>query len=244
MTPTSGNLYIAKIVAQTGGSVSNLWTVLSSGGGGFVATTTANVTGAANASGLIRLALDNASVFSTNDVVVNQNIVWSPSSVTVNGSWAITVVDGTHIDLQGSTFSGSWLVGGTVTRSPNCMGLYDASGNFIAASIDQSGTWTVGNGARASQLVNPTPPSLVIGTSYYVVILVNVSGGGSFVPTFRGFGTPFAANGNLTGSGLRWATPAAASVGGSSNPTTKLPKTLTPSGFIFPVATQFVAIGP
>lgn len=71
-----------------------------------------NVTNAAsNGSGLIRLTITSTSTLATgNEVSVAQ--VGGTSEA--NGSWIITVIDGTNIDLQGSTFLNAYTSGGTV----------------------------------------------------------------------------------------------------------------------------------
>lgn len=75
------------------------------------------ISGAANnGAGLIRLALDTTVGYTTGDVRVVQNV---GGTTEANGTWPLTVVDATHVDLQGSVFvhaytSGGVLGGGTV----------------------------------------------------------------------------------------------------------------------------------
>jgi hypothetical protein len=75
-----------------------------------------HLTGAANnGSGLIRIQTAVAHTYETGDKV---NIP-SPGPGGVSaamGQWVITVVDSTHFDLQGSTFSGTYTTGGTCLR--------------------------------------------------------------------------------------------------------------------------------
>ena len=74
---------------------------------------TLSVTGTAdNGSGLIRLAVN-----STAALVAGANVtVESVGGTTAaNGTWQYTIVDGTHIDLTGSAYSGAYTSGGTVT---------------------------------------------------------------------------------------------------------------------------------
>ncbi len=58
----------------------------------------------------------------------------SVSTTEANGSWTITVVDGTHIDLQGSAFSNTYTSGGYVAGSIEDLGvnLDDISGATLA----------------------------------------------------------------------------------------------------------------
>jgi len=93
-----------------------------------------NITGAAdNGSGLIRLTVKNANALSTGDSVT----VASVGGVTAaNGTWTVTVASSTAIDLQGSTFSGTYTSGGawsvnstyTVPSSPNYAVYRDVNG--------------------------------------------------------------------------------------------------------------------
>lgn len=73
------------------------------------------VSGAAdNGSGLVRLTVGSTSGWTTGD----QKTVASVGGTTeANGLWTITVVDGTHIDLQGSTFANAYTSGGYVAVS-------------------------------------------------------------------------------------------------------------------------------
>lgn len=67
---------------------------------------TVAVSGAAdNGSGLVRLTVSSTAQFATGNTVIVYGIGGVPS---VNQRWTATVVDGTHLDLQGSTFSGTY----------------------------------------------------------------------------------------------------------------------------------------
>lgn len=64
---------------------------------------------------LIRLTLNT-----TNGLITGQQVtVAEVSGVLANGNWTITVVNGTQIDLQGSTFSGFYSSGGYVVNNPS-----------------------------------------------------------------------------------------------------------------------------
>lgn len=70
------------------------------------------ITGAANnGSGLIRLTMTDTSNFTTGQRKIVSGIV---GTVEANDEWVITVVDATHIDLQGSTFANNYVSGGTI----------------------------------------------------------------------------------------------------------------------------------
>jgi hypothetical protein len=73
-----------------------------------------SITGAANnGSGLIRITVATGTL-TTGQVVT---ITGVGGVTNANGTWTITVIDGTHIDLQGSTFAGVYTSGGTVGGS-------------------------------------------------------------------------------------------------------------------------------
>ena len=70
------------------------------------------VTGASdNGSGLIRLTVASTSTFVTGQELIVGNV---NGTTEANGGWMVTVVDPTHIDLQGSTFANAYISGGTV----------------------------------------------------------------------------------------------------------------------------------
>jgi hypothetical protein len=70
------------------------------------------VTGAANnGSGLIRLTVADTTGLTTGDVRYVSSV---GGTTEANGVWTITVVDATHVDLQGSTFTNAWTSGGAI----------------------------------------------------------------------------------------------------------------------------------
>lgn len=74
-----------------------------------------HITGAANnGAGLIRLTVSSTAGWATNDIKAISNIVGTTEA---NGNWKVTVVDGTHIDLQGSIFANAYVSGGVVGGS-------------------------------------------------------------------------------------------------------------------------------
>lgn len=83
---------------------------------GFTRTANASataVTGAVNnGSGLIRLTMPSTALYSTGQVLYVSGV----GGVTAaNGQWTVTVIDATHIDLQGSAFAGVYTSGGSAT---------------------------------------------------------------------------------------------------------------------------------
>jgi hypothetical protein len=79
-----------------------------------------NVKGsAAGAGGVVRLQVDSTQQVNTNDTVIVSAV---GGTTEANGTWPVTVIDATHIELQGSTFVHAWTSGGTatdVTAPPN-----------------------------------------------------------------------------------------------------------------------------
>ena len=69
-----------------------------------------------NGSGLIRLT-----VATTNGLITNQQVTVREveGATSANGNWTITVVNTTQIDLQSSSFSGSYTSGGYVINNPS-----------------------------------------------------------------------------------------------------------------------------
>lgn len=77
------------------------------------------VSGAAdNGSGLIRLttATNTGLGIATNDLMSVSGVVGTTEA---NGQWAVTVINATHLDLQGSTFTNAYVSGGQVNFNPS-----------------------------------------------------------------------------------------------------------------------------
>jgi hypothetical protein len=65
-----------------------------------------------NGSGLIRLTVTSTAAMTTGDI---RSVSAVTGTTEANGRWTITVVDGTHIDLQGSTFVNAYVSAGVVS---------------------------------------------------------------------------------------------------------------------------------
>lgn len=102
---------VAKSPAPVSLGVNGKWTDNTIVGGGFPATLA--VTGTADASGLIRLTLANTATLANNDVV---QILSVGGTIEANGVWLCTVIDATHIDLQGTVYANAWTSGGTIQK--------------------------------------------------------------------------------------------------------------------------------
>jgi hypothetical protein len=70
------------------------------------------ITGAANnGAGLIRVTVADSSSFATGQSKTVSDVLGTTEA---NGTWLITVIDATHIDLQGSSFTNAYISGGTI----------------------------------------------------------------------------------------------------------------------------------
>lgn len=85
------------------------------------------VTGAAGSAGLIRLALASTRGLMTGNSMTVSGVVGTTEA---NGTWTITIIDGTHVDLQGSTFSNAYVSGGTASTSSGYMRI-KSDGSYV-----------------------------------------------------------------------------------------------------------------
>jgi hypothetical protein len=85
----------------------------STGSGQITRAITMKVTGAAAGTmGVVRLTVDQTQQVNTNDTVIVSGV---GGTTEANGTWPVTVIDATHIELQGSAFAHAWTAGGLVT---------------------------------------------------------------------------------------------------------------------------------
>lgn len=99
-----------------------------------------NVSGAASGTnGVVRLTVNNTAQAETNDYVSVSGITGTTEA---NGIWPITVIDATHIELQGSQFANAYVSGGTAVdlSSPA-----NAQNPQVAVSCSKDGGNTWGN---------------------------------------------------------------------------------------------------
>jgi hypothetical protein len=94
------------------------------------------MTGAANnGSGLIRITVGSTATLSTGQTVAITGVLGTTEAI---GNWKITVIDPTHFDLQGSSFSNAYVSGGTVGGSVDAMTLsLDAYATAVQPEIGQ-----------------------------------------------------------------------------------------------------------
>jgi hypothetical protein len=208
---TSGSLNVYRIVAQTGGTISNICAYVSALGSGMTAATSTTVTATANnGSGAVRCTVTTSTGIGPTAVVAGVN-------ADANGSWAVTVVDGTHVDLIGSTFVTTFSGSGTITTSANCAAIYSGSGAFLGSTADQVSAWG-STGGKTMALANTV--AVQAGGVYYIAILFTGTAS-TFALWSASSGTVGMGNFNTTGSNLRWA------VNGAG--LTALPSSITPS---------------
>ncbi|HXF44861.1 MAG TPA: peptidase G2 autoproteolytic cleavage domain-containing protein [Burkholderiaceae bacterium] len=103
-----------------------------------------NISGAVNnGSGLIRLttSTDNR-IFTTGERVVVAGVVGTTEA---NGTWTVTRVSMTQVDLQGSTFTNAYTSGGTITLIRETVKLR-VSGSFVTLVSDGT-RWVPVNGS-------------------------------------------------------------------------------------------------
>jgi hypothetical protein len=115
-------------ISQTGLTLENLDTL---------APGTIAITGAANnGSGLIRITVASTAPLATNQIIAISGVVGTVEANAEN--WRITVIDGTHIDLIGSTFINAYVSGGTIAGSLDAMTLsLDAYATAVQPEIAQ-----------------------------------------------------------------------------------------------------------
>lgn len=91
------------------------------------------ISGAAdNGSGLIRLTVATTADYTTGQI---KDVAEVTGTTEANGTWTITVIDATHIDLQGSTFSNAYVSGGYVAGSVDDLDI--SLDDFSTASLPQ-----------------------------------------------------------------------------------------------------------
>lgn len=101
---------------------------------------TMKVLGAASGTGgVVRLTVDNTAQAKTNDVC---NVASVGGTTEANGAWPITVIDASHIELQGTKFVNAYTSGGTAVdvTSP-----HNAQAPTVAISMSKNGGLKWGN---------------------------------------------------------------------------------------------------
>lgn len=98
------------------------------------------VTGAAaGTNGVVRLSVNSTALAKTNDTC---NVAGVTGTTEANGTWPLTVIDATHIELQGSVYANAYVSGGTATdvTSPQ-----NAQNPTVSISLSKDGGTSWGN---------------------------------------------------------------------------------------------------
>jgi hypothetical protein len=125
-----------------------------------------NITGAANnGAGLIRLTVGStAGLFTGENPVVVAGVTGTIEANNID--WTITVVDATHVDLQGSAFVNAYTGGGTLSAALMASGPGQIQ-SLMAANFAEPDTYTLmfnlttGNVLPVPTANQPWPPPLV-----------------------------------------------------------------------------------
>lgn len=108
-------------------------------------TPTIAVSGTTNAGGLVRLTVASTTTLQTG---FRTTVSGVGGTTEANGVWTITVIDGSHINLQGSTFTHAYTSGGTISgpiwryafaafnNTANEAAFYDFSDAKVSFSVD------------------------------------------------------------------------------------------------------------
>ena len=177
---TTATINVCKFTAKSSSTVANIVMYTTTAGGTMTAATTLTASAAvAGTGGVVRLTTGSTASFATTDIV---NVTGLVGTTEGNGTWAITVVDGTHVELIGSVFVNAYTSGGTVSRSVNTVALYNAAGTWLGASVDQVGSttlWTASAPALQTMAVantaNPGLLTLQQGAVYYMALVTKAT---------------------------------------------------------------------
>lgn len=171
-------------------------------GGGLNGSLT--VTGAANnGSGLIRLAVSSQNSPATSGVSTGNTVTVANVGGTTeaNGNWTITVIDGSHIDLQSSSFVNAFTSGGFVGAWGKDADICLAGGSgFHAVNVDFE---------SQSAVNGPVAPAYIIDTTASGVSNVDILSGqgaatsyGIAIANWETFGVPTNTHIDILGSPL------------------------------------------
>ena len=80
------------------------------------------ITGAVSDGGLIKLTVGSTANMATDDLFTVASVTGTTEA---NATWLITVLDGTHVDLQGSTFTNAYSAGGTIGFNETAIAGFD-----------------------------------------------------------------------------------------------------------------------
>lgn len=159
---TTGVLHIVKLTTATAITPTKVSIGIGTAGSGLTTITTATVSGnqTAPASGSFTLTTSSMSGYaSTGIATIGSQIVaysaWSGTSM--------TVIAGGY--TPNTVFTG----GTTISSNTNSVCMYDSSGNFLAAGVEQSTAFAATASEKQITLI-PTPAQIAAGASVYIGI--------------------------------------------------------------------------
>ena len=220
-TTISKTVYVAKLKVPAACTPTSLDISINTIGASLTTIATATVSGTQTApsSGSWTLTTSSMTGYSTAGVAtIGSQVVaysaWSGTSMTVQAS--------------GYTPGASFTTGATITANSNCVALFDSSGAFLAASVDQTASSFVGTAVYTALTLVPATPSVAQGTCYAAYIST-----GTTPCKIQSYATGSGCNnpgpsGLLTGANMRWAVAATAQ--------NSMPSSITPGSF---TATSF-----
>ena len=106
-----------------------------------------SITGAISNGGLCEITVASTATYSANEIVSVYNV---SGATGCNGTWEVSVTDGTHLTLQNTTFGGTYTSGGTVTNGS----ILNPSGDsalqcYYSTVIEFANVFFEGNGFSA-----------------------------------------------------------------------------------------------
>ena len=214
--------YVYRFTAKNGGTIANVIMQTTVAQSTSTAATTLSASAAvAGTGGVVRLTTGSTASWATGDIAVVTGLVGTTEG---NGTWALTVVDGTHVELIGSVFVNTYVSGGTVTRSVNTVAIYDSAGNWVAAAADQVAAWEGAAGTQTMAIANTAVGTVKLspGKVYYLVVICKATTPATMLTVAA---APLGVNIGLTAAKIISGTLATSGV-------TKLPATITPASIV------------
>jgi hypothetical protein len=103
---------ITKVLVTSNPQLGTIVTTIANASGTVEGVSNIAVTGCVSGSGgAFRLTVTSTTGIAANDFGTVSGVVGCPAA---NGTWQLTIVDGTHVELQGTTFAGTYVSGGTL----------------------------------------------------------------------------------------------------------------------------------
>jgi hypothetical protein len=113
------------------------------------------VTGAAdNGSGAVRLALTSSAGLMDGNRLTVAGVTGTTEA---NGIWPVAVIDGTHVDLLGSTYTNAYTSGGTVTANTGRMRVFTNGAAVLNAAVTITAVSNAKPGSVTYSGTDPNP---------------------------------------------------------------------------------------